>query len=308
MRPALRPALLPALRPLALLVLAALALGPAPCRADEPAAAPSGLRERLAEKLAKPDGALTVEAARARAHGAKPGAKNAAKPHGEKPHWGYTGEGSAERWGELAPEYRLCAIGTRQTPIDIRDTLKVDLEPIQFDYRPSSFTVLDNGHTIQVTVPPGNTLTVRQRRYELQQFHFHRPAEERVNGRGFDMVVHLVHRDEAGKLAVVAVLLTLGAQDHPLIQKVWNHLPLEKLQPESVPGGLDLNLLLPQERGYFTFMGSLTTPPCSEDVLWMVLREPVPVSAQQLAVFSRLYPMNARPIQPAAGRIVKESF
>ncbi|MBN8505595.1 MAG: carbonic anhydrase family protein [Burkholderiales bacterium] len=267
------------------------------------------LRQRLAERLAKPNAAeVQLQNARARALGLA-GAKPAAKPAARPPvAWGYTGEGAPEHWGELAPENRLCAVGTRQSPIDLRDTLKVDLEPIQFDYRDGGFTVLDTGHTIQLTLPPGNGLTVRQRRYELQQVLFRRPAEERINGRGFDMGVHLIHRDARGRTAIVAVLLQQGEQDQPVVQKVWNHLPLEKLQPEQVPSGLNLADLLPHARGYFTFMGSLTTPPCSEDVLWMVMREPVTVSSQQLAVFTRLYPMNARPIQPAAGRIVKESF
>lgn len=287
------------------LLLIAFAWAAAAAAADEAAA---DLRQRLADRLAKPDAAaLQLQNARARANGQPVGraAKAAARPVIP---WGYTGEGAPERWGELASENRLCAVGTRQSPIDLRDTLKVDLEPIQFDYRDGGFTVLDNGHTVQLTLPPGNGLTVRQRRYELQQVLFRRPAEERINGRGFDLGVHLIHRDARGRTAIVAVLLQLGDQDQPVIQKVWNHLPLEKLQPEQVPAGLNLAELLPKARGYFTFMGSLTTPPCSEDVLWMVMREPVSLSAQQLAVFSRLYPMNARPIQPAAGRIVKESF
>lgn len=316
----MRPLIVPA-RALAI-ALAALTLNAARAATPPPPTAPAvvqpalaqELRKRLADRLAERPAdrpAATdddVAAVRAKVHGlgAKPAANKS--PTAPKPHWGYTGEGAPERWGELAPENRLCAVGNRQTPIDIRDTLKVDLEPIVFDYRPNGFTVLDNGHTIQVTVPPGNGITVRQRRYELQQFHFHRPSEERINGRGFDMVVHLVHKDDAGKLAVVAVLLQRGETAQPVIQRVWNHLPLERLQPEMVPSPLDLNELLPAQRGYFTFMGSLTTPPCSEDVLWMVMRDPVSVSEQQLAIFARLYPMNARPVQPASGRIVKESF
>lgn len=280
-------------------------------RAQEPAQAtpappPADLRQRLAEHLSTQKD--PVAAVRARVHGLgnKPAA--AKSPQAPKPPWGYAGEGSPERWGELAPENRLCAVGNRQAPIDIRDTLKVDLEPIQFDYQPGSFTVLDTGRTIQVMVPPGSSLTVRQRRYALVHFQFHRPSEMRVNGRSFDMAVHLVHKDEAGKLAVVAVLLQKSEQDQPVIQRVWNHLPLEKLQAEVVPTPLDLGELLPKARTYFTFMGSLTTPPCSEDVLWMVMREPVGISSQQLAIFARLYPMNARPLQPAAGRLIKESF
>lgn len=221
-------------------------------------------------------------------------------------HWGYAGEGAPERWAELSPENRQCAVGTRQSPIDIREGIRVDLEKIQFDYRPSGFAVLDNGHTVQVNVAPGNALTVMGRRFDLLQFHFHRPSEERINGRQFDMVAHLVHKDPDGKLAVVAVLLERG-RDQALVQTIWNNLPLEKGEPLQAPGFIDLTQLLPVDRAYYTYMGSLTTPPCSEGVLWMVMRSPVQVSSNQINIFSRLYPMNARPIQAGSGRLIKES-
>ncbi len=290
--------------PLTRLCLALALLAAPAAHAEEPA---KDLRQRLAEKLEKEP----AKALQLRNPAGKPGSERAAGKAGAKsaakPHWGYTGEGAPDRWGELAPENRLCAVGTRQTPIDIRDTLKVDLEPIQFEYRASGFSVIDTGHSIQINVEPGNFLSVMQRRYELQQFHFHKPSEERINGRGYDLSAHLVHKDESGRLAVLAVLLERGS-DQAQVQQVLNHLPLEKHQLNPASGTLDLNLLLPAERGYYTFMGSLTTPPCSEDVLWMVMRQPVPVGAQQLAILAKLYPMNARPIQPAGGRIVKESL
>lgn len=222
-------------------------------------------------------------------------------------HWSYEGEGAPANWGTLKPEWQLCNVGERQSPIDIRDGIKVDLEPIRFDYRPSNFRIVDNGHTIQVNLGPGNTMAVMGRMYDLVQFHFHRPSEERINGKGFDMVVHLVHKDLDGRLAVVAVLLERG-QAHPVMQTLWNNLPLEKnvdYSPEGV--AVDLNQLLPENRSYYTYMGSLTTPPCSEGVMWMVMKQPAQVSAEQIAIFSRLYPMNARPVQSIRGRLIKES-
>ncbi|MBS0348296.1 MAG: carbonic anhydrase family protein [Proteobacteria bacterium] len=222
-------------------------------------------------------------------------------------HWSYEGDNGPPNWGSLKPEWQLCGNGERQSPIDIREGIKVDLEPIRFDYRLSNFRIVDNGHTIQVNLGQGNTMSVMGRVYDLVQFHFHRPSEERVNGRGFDMVVHLVHKDLDGRLAVVAVLLERG-QAHSLIQTLWNNLPLEKnvdYSPEGV--SIDLNQFLPENRSYYTYMGSLTTPPCSEGVLWMVMKQPQPVAAEQIAIFSRLYPMNARPIQSVRGRLIKES-
>ncbi|GAA5173824.1 hypothetical protein GCM10025771_01980 [Niveibacterium umoris] len=221
-------------------------------------------------------------------------------------HWSYEGETGPQNWSRMKPEYATCGSGSRQSPIDIRDGIKVELEPIKFDYKPSYFRIIDNGHTIQVTVGPGLNMEVMGRTYELQQFHFHRPSEERIDGRAFDMVVHLVHKDLDGKLAVVAVLLDRGSA-HPLIQTLWNNLPLEKNESYQPAVAINPADLLPSDKSYFTYMGSLTTPPCSEGVLWMVMRQPAQLSPDQLAVFTRFYRNNARPIQPPNGRIIKES-
>ncbi len=226
--------------------------------------------------------------------------------HSQGPHWAYSGEGGPLAWGKLKAEFTKCSTGTRQSPIDIRGGILVDLDPVQFDYKPTGFSVLDNGHTVQVNLPPGNAIQVQGRRYELVQFHFHRPSEERINGRQFDMVAHLVHKDLDGRLAVVAVLLDRGSA-HSAVQQVWNNLPLEKGEENAAQTPLDLNQLLPQDRRYFTYMGSLTTPPCSEGVLWLVMQQPVAISPQQIDIFARLYPMNARPIQQASGRLIKQS-
>lgn len=219
--------------------------------------------------------------------------------------WSYEGETGPANWGRNLA-WSQCAKGNRQSPIDLRDGMKVDLEQIAFDYKPSAFNVTDNGHTVQVNVGIGNYITVQGRTYELMQFHFHRPSEERINGRGFEMVVHLEHRDGEGKLAVVSVLLERGKAQN-MIQTVWNNLPLEK--NDTVTPSIVLNPadVLPVRRDYFTYMGSMTTPPCSEGVLWLVMKEPVQASPAQMALFARLYPLNARPTQPNAGRVVKES-
>ncbi len=221
-------------------------------------------------------------------------------------HWDYAGAEGPDAWGKLRPEFNKCATGSRQSPIDIRGGIAVDLDPIKFDYRPSAFSVIDNGHTVQVNVEPGNSITITGKRYELVQFHFHRPSEERINGRQYDMVAHLVHKDVDGRLAVVAVLLDRGSAQ-AIVQSVWNNLPLERGDEVHAGTRIDLSQLLPEDRRYYTYMGSLTTPPCSEGVLWMVMKQPVPISVEQVAIFSRLYPMNARPVQQADGRLIKES-
>ena len=253
---------------------------------------------------AKPGGHGGTSARIARLRAAKAAAGHSPDSHAA--HWSYGGSGGPETWGQLKPEFSTCATGSRQSPIDIRSGVKVDLEPIQFDYRPSGFSVIDNGHTIQVNVAGGNAIEVQGRRFDLVQFHFHRPSEERINGRQFDMVAHLVHKDPEGRLAVLAVLLDRGSAQ-PLVQMIWNNLPLERHSEVSVRADIDMNQLLPADRRYFTYMGSLTTPPCSEGVLWLVLQQPMPIAQDQIGVFSRLYPMNARPVQQAAGRLIKQS-
>ncbi len=230
----------------------------------------------------------------------------AAAPVPHALHWSYEGATGPQAWAKLAPEYAKCGNGERQSPIDIRDGMKLDLEPLVFEYRPSSFKVVDNGHAIQANVNGWNTLRVMGRRFRLIQFHFHRPSEEVIDGRQFEMVVHLVHKDGEGRLAVVAVLVDGGARQ-PAIQTVLNNLPLEKGEEAAAATNLDLAQILPENRRYFTYMGSLTTPPCTEDVLWIVMKQPLQASADQLDMFSRLYPMNARPIQAASGRTIKES-
>jgi carbonic anhydrase len=276
------------------------------------------LNQKLSERLGSvrqptDDGTLVLKVPAKPAQREGPAKAAAASPHagakghGGTPHWDYEGAGGPSAWGRLKPEFGKCANGKRQSPIDIRDGIGVQLEAIEFDYKPAAFAVIDNGHTVQVNVERGSSLAVGGRRYELLQFHFHRPSEERINGRQFDMVAHLVHKDPEGRLAVVAVLLEKGGAQ-PVIQQVWNNLPLERHDEQRARGSIDLQRLLPEDRRYFTYMGSLTTPPCSEGVLWLVMKQPVPVAPEQVAVFSRLYPMNARPIQPTSGRMIKEGL
>jgi carbonic anhydrase len=282
---------------------------------DKEELSPEELANRIASKMAELHKenearakAQLVQAKRnptpAQPHAAALAADNSVPTHPVA--WGYEGEGGAQRWGKIDPANAKCETGERQSPIDIRDGIRVDLDPVVFDYKPVRFNVVDNGHTIMVNVSAGNSISILGRRYDLVQFHFHRPAEERVNGTGYDMVAHLVHKDVDGKLVVIAVLIQQG-KANSLVQTIWNYLPLEKNDTVQAPGTIDLNQILPAGRGYFTYMGSLTTPPCSEGVLWVVYKEPIELSADQIGIFSRLYPMNARPIQNSSGRLIKES-
>jgi carbonic anhydrase len=222
-------------------------------------------------------------------------------------HWSYSGPGGPAHWGDHDPHFALCKDGKRQSPVNIEEARKADLPPIQFDYKPAPLRIINNGHSIQINYGPGSTITIGGKRYGLVQVHFHRPSEEEIGGKHFEMVVHMVHKDHAGDVAVVAVLLKSG-NENPFIQKLWDHLPKEA-HKEMVVANVTVNIaeLLPANQNYYSLAGSLTTPPCSEGVSWYVLKTPVEVSARQVAAFAKFYPDNARPIQPTNGREILES-
>lgn len=234
-----------------------------------------------------------------------PGFSSAQDSH--PPHWTYTGSDGPAEWGKLDSVYATCSVGHTQSPIDIKDAKKADLPPLQFNYNSVPLNLIDNGHTIQVNYAPGSTLTVGNKTYTLKQFHFHHPAEEHINGHGYDMVVHLVHADDQGHLAVVGVLIKKGSSN-TLIDSVWKNIPSQKEKAADI-SGLSVNAkdLLPADHGYYTFAGSLTTPPCSEGVTWFVMKEQLSLSPEQISTFAKIYPLNARPIQPLNGRELRES-
>jgi carbonic anhydrase len=234
-------------------------------------------------------------------------ARSISQEHHAEHVWDYGEELGPSHWGDLKPEFAPCKAGHRQSPIDIRDPQQADLPPLQLNYKPSPLHIIDNGHTIMVNYSPGSFMSVGDHKYALKQFHFHRPSEEKINGKTFDMTMHLVHADENGKLAVIAILLRQG-EDNALVRELWKDLPKEKEKEELLDQiQIDVSQILPATLGYYTFSGSLTTPPCSEDVTWYVLREPVNVSAAEIEQFSKLYRNDARPTQPLYGRVILES-
>lgn len=224
--------------------------------------------------------------------------------------WSYSGANGPARWGKLDKEYAQCGVGKLQSPIDIpdKDARKGDLPPLLFNYKPVPLKIEDDGHTIQVNYGPDSWLSVDGRRYELVEIRFHKPSEMKVNGKGHDMDAHLVHRDKDGKLAVVSVFLAQG-NGNPLIRTLWTHLPQTKGK-EVVVDSVKINAreLLPPKKDYYTFAGSLTTPPCTENVTWYVLKTPVQLSGEEIARFARAYPMNARPTQPVNERDILGSL
>ncbi|WP_310566885.1 carbonic anhydrase family protein [Hydrogenophaga sp.] len=268
----------------------------------DPHAAPAR-KARSAHGAVQPHGYTKARAAALAGHAAP-------SAHGGEVHWEYEGEHGPEHWGQMKSDFNACSSGKRQSPIHIQstDTAPGPAEPIEFHYSGSGGSVVNNGHTIQVDPMGHNWIKVRGSVYQLVQFHFHHPAEEKVNYKGFAMVAHLVHKNEAGQLAVVAVLMDVGT-NNTFLQKVWTRMPLDTQDRVPLPDELlDLNELLPSDQRYYQFMGSLTTPPCSEGVLWMVMKQPVTLGADQLKLFTKLFPMNARPVQAVNGRLVREAM
>jgi carbonic anhydrase len=223
--------------------------------------------------------------------------------------WSYQGAGGPAAWASLKPEYQLCGNGQRQSPIHIEPgaALQGPNEALGFDYGASGGTVLHDGRTIRVEVEGNNLLQVRGASYRLVSFDFQHPAEEMVGHQGFAMGLHLLHRDAQGRNAIVAVLLQPG-EAHRFIDQVWTYIPLDVGDRVRMPpGSLDMAALLPTDQRYYQFFGSMTTPPCEEGVLWMVLKQPVSLSAAQLRLFAQMFPANARPVQALNGRIVRDA-
>ena len=224
--------------------------------------------------------------------------------------WDYEGPRGNDHWADLDPDYAACK-GKEQSPIDIRTTQRAALPALRFEYHTAPLQyVINNGHTIRVNYyapGSGDFLVVGDERYQLTQFHFHRPSEEYVHGKRYAMVLHLMHQTSEGKVAGVAVLLKAGAANRA-VQEIWDHMPATEGQ--NLVSALDLNpaIMLPgNTTDYYLYQGSVTAPPCTEGVTWFVLKTPITVSPEQISAFAKLYPNDVRPLQPLNGRIVKES-
>lgn len=219
-------------------------------------------------------------------------------------HWTYEGEHGPENWGKLSHDFETCAKGKEQSPIDISAANVTSLENIKVSYQPSPLKVKNNGHTIQVDYAPGSFIEVAGTKYNLLQFHFHTPSEESIGGKRAAMVTHFVHKTDDGKLGVIGLLMKEGAEGGAM-KAILDNMPTAEGEKEVAGVTINAADMLPKNLAYYNFPGSLTTPPCSEGVNWMVLANQAEVSADQVKAFQAVFPMNARPIQPVNGRIVK---
>ena len=222
---------------------------------------------------------------------------------GEAPHWGYSGAAGPENWAGLSPAYGACD-GKNQSPIDSAGFTEVELEPIGFAYQVGGREVPNNGHRVQVSYAAGSSIAVDGRTFALEQLHFHAPSENQIEGRSFPLEGHLVHADADGNLAVVAVMFTEWAANQAL-RRIWAEMPQQAGEMRRLANPVAAADLLPADRDHYRFNGSLTTPPCTEGVRWLVMKRPVSASAEQMEKFARtLGRPNNRPIQPTNARLV----
>ena len=221
--------------------------------------------------------------------------------------WDYIGKGGPLRWGKLDPAYKACSDGREQSPVDIRGAhLNKALQPIEFHYITGTVTEENTGHTVVIHVNPGSYIVADGVRYDLVQFHFHHPAEHTVKGKYSDVEVHLLHKSADGKVAVVAVRMGEDmAKPNAVLAALWEHLPMTTGTTEKVTEMVNPGGLLPADRGYWTYTGSLTAPPCTEGVRWFVFEEELSLSRAQLRTFAALYKMNARSVEDLHGRRIE---
>lgn len=227
--------------------------------------------------------------------------------HAHEAHWDYKGKYSPEHWGEMKEEYKLCSTGKMQTPINIDPTEDINITPLEFSYITDATDVINNGHTVQVNIANGSSVIIDGRTYNLKQFHFHTPSENNIKGKEFALEAHFVHATDHGELAVVAVVFQEG-EANPVIDKIWEKFPL-KLN-EKTPLELSTNeikAIMPKNKDYYKFIGSLTTPPCSENVKWNVFKTSMTISKDQVKQFFDVFGhSNNRPLQDTNGRKISE--
>ena len=228
--------------------------------------------------------------------------------------WHYEGAEGPEHWGKLSPKFATCGSGRSQSPIDIANPKSGSATAtFKLQFPPSTLSVahhehladgINNGHTIQINYAGADTLTIGNDSYALAQYHFHGPSEHTINGKHSPMEMHLVHKSAAGKLAVVGVLINEGTHNKAF-DPVWAKLPKQKGVETHYPAvTVDVDDLLPSVHTSYRYDGSLTTPPCSEGVNWIIMRTPIQLSAEQIRAFTELIPDNNRPVQPLNGRVV----
>ena len=246
----------------------------------------------------------------------------------DKPHFGYSGDIGPDKWSTLSPAFSTCASGNSQSPVNLAQMRDEDLPKLDIRYSTLATNFVNNGHAVQANYAAGSALADDYHShapykarvdyaagssighldgsYELKQFHFHSPSEHQLHGKSMPAEIHFVHADEKGNLAVIGVFVERGAAN-PVIEKLWQKIPAEEGQSNSLDGTVNAADLLPKDHDYFYYDGSLTTPPCSEGVRWLVMKQPVTLSGDQIAALKKAIGFdNNRPVQALNSRTISK--
>ncbi|WP_281951414.1 carbonic anhydrase [Nitrosophilus kaiyonis] len=219
-------------------------------------------------------------------------------------HWSYSGDSGPEYWGDLKDEYFMCKEGKNQSPINLNNMVEANLPKLNINYSGNAESIINNGHTIQVNTLGKNSIIMDGIKFTLKQFHFHTPSENKIDGKQYPMEAHFVHADKNGNLLVLALMYEEGEEENRGLKKVIEQLPKEKHHKEALKEMFNPGDLLPKKLDYYRFNGSLTTPPCSEGVRWIVIKKPVIATKAQLDVMRKILGKNNRPIQPLNARVI----
>ena len=294
------------------------------CLANKPASTPAESKpvaEKPGTPVAKPEKSENEKAetkvetvAEKSEPAAKPVAASVAQPdkqsvanaQAHKVHWAYEGKQGADNWAKLSPEFATCETGRNQSPINIENTMRASLKPLKGIQKFPAKDIVNNGHTVQANFKQGNMLVLDSAPYQMKQVHFHAPSENTINGKSYPLEAHFVHADSKGNLTVIGVMFKEG-EANPGLEKLWSQLPDKEGAPVSLKSRVIPSELIPENRAYYRFSGSLTTPPCSEGVRWLLMKTPMTASKAQIEAFERAVKHhNNRPVQALNGRVIVE--
>ncbi len=223
--------------------------------------------------------------------------------HAEHPHWGYNGAGAPDHWGDIDPKFRMCKLGVNQSPVDLNRFIDAKLPKLKIYYAGIAFDVINNGHTIKVNTQGRNEVIVDGKKFSLVQFHFHTPSENKINSKQFPMEAHFVHKSDDGEYLVIALMFEKG-EENKALQKMLNDVSAKVGESKKLHEMFNPGELFPRKLDYYRFEGSFTTPPCTEGVRWIVLKNPVTASKEQIEKMHKVMGNNNRPVQPLKARVI----
>lgn len=289
------------------------------CQTDKPAVALAEPKPAMAKTIAetpktasaKPEAEKPVETKVEKKPEIVAGKTTEKKPAegkkgSHKTHWTYEGKEGPDNWGKLSPEFATCDAGRNQSPINIEDSVHASIKSLKAIQKFQAKDIFNNGHTVQINFKEGNMLALDNAAFQMKQVHFHSPSENTIKGKSFPLEAHFVHADSKGNLAVIGVMFTEG-KTNPALAKLWDQMPTEEGEPTILKNRVIPSELIPETKSYYRFSGSLTTPPCSEGVRWLLMKTTLTASKEQIEAFKHaVHHDNNRPVQALNGRVIIE--